>query len=57
MSGEAARQPKRKHRHDIGEPDHAAVSSERVTRALQFLLGAAILATAVLTLWTLVVSR
>jgi hypothetical protein len=30
--------PKKKHRHDVGLPDHGPVSTERVTRSLQGLL-------------------
>jgi hypothetical protein len=30
--------PRKKHRHDVGLPDHGPVSTERVTRALQGLL-------------------
>jgi len=32
------RDPKKKHRHDIGLPDHGPASTERVTRALQGLM-------------------
>jgi hypothetical protein len=30
--------PKKKHRHDVGLPDHGPVSTERLTRSLQGLL-------------------
>ncbi len=30
--------PRKKHRHDVGLPDHGPVSTERVTRSLQGLL-------------------
>lgn len=30
--------PKKKHRHDVGMPDHGPVSTERLTRSLQGLL-------------------
>jgi hypothetical protein len=34
----AGRDPRKKHRHDIGLPDHDAVSTEGVTRAIQGVL-------------------
>lgn len=45
--------PKKKHRHDVGQPDHGAVSTEGVTRAIQgvmFLLIAGSAALAVVAL-------
>ena len=35
---ETAGDPTKKHRHDIGRPDHGAVSTEGVTRAIQGVL-------------------
>lgn len=40
-----------KHRHDIGHPDHNARAAEPFTRALQGVLGAAIVGTIALLLW------
>jgi hypothetical protein len=38
MTDERLRDPKKKHRHDVGLPDHGAVSTERLTRAIQAVL-------------------
>ena len=38
MTEPAGRDPKKKHRHDVGLPDHGAVSTEGVTRAIQGIL-------------------
>ena len=38
VSESAVRDPSKKHRHDVGLPDHGAVSTEGVTRAIQGVL-------------------
>ena len=48
MSETAGREPNKKHRHDVGLPDHGAVSTEGITRALQGLMLLLIAGTAVL---------
>ena len=48
MSEAAGRDPKKKHRHDVGLPDHGAISTEGVTRALQGLMLLLIAGSAVL---------
>lgn len=48
VSETAGRDPTKKHRHDIGLPDHGAVSSEGVTRAIQGVLLLLIAASALL---------
>jgi hypothetical protein len=45
--------PTKKHRHDIGRPDHGAVATESVTRTIQALLGLIIVASAALVIYTL----
>ena len=40
--------PDKKHRHDIGHPDHGAVATEGITRAIQGLLILLIAASAAL---------
>ncbi len=52
MSAEQ-KNPKNKHRHDGGDVDHGAVSTEKVTNAIQVLLGATVLASLALTIYTL----
>ncbi len=48
----------RKHRHDGGDVDHGAKSSDGITKAIQFVLGTTVVASAALFLYTLVlVSR
>lgn len=56
MTEAAHRDPEKKHRHDVGAPDHNAATTEPMTRAIQFVLGGAILATAVLLVWTLAIA-
>jgi hypothetical protein len=48
--------PRKKHRHDVGMPDHGAVSQEQVTRSLQWLLLLLIGATGALSIYALVVA-
>lgn len=45
--------PTKKHRHDIGRPDHGAVAVEPVTRTIQVLLGLCIVASAALMVYAL----
>ena len=45
--------PTKKHRHDIGRPDHGSVATEPVTKTIQVLLGLCIVATAALVVYTL----
>ena len=48
--------PRKKHRHDIGLPDHGAVTTESVTRSIQGLLILLLAASAALTVYALVVA-
>jgi hypothetical protein len=45
--------PRKKHRHDVGLPDHGAVATERVTRAIQGLMLLLIAAALALTIYGL----
>lgn len=45
--------PKKKHRHDVGLPDHGPVSTERLTSSLQGLLLLLIAAAGALTIYAL----
>jgi hypothetical protein len=49
-----AKDPQKKHRHDIGCPDHGTVSDEGTTRNIQVVLGIWIAASVALTLYALV---
>lgn len=49
MSAESAK----KHRHDVGHPDHAPETTAEVTRGIQGVLGLSIIATLALALWAL----
>ncbi len=52
------RDPDKRHRHDVGLVDHGPHSTETVTRAIQIVLGAAILATLILAVYaTTVMAR
>jgi hypothetical protein len=53
----ASGNPAKKHRHDVGEPDHGATSTQWVTRVIQFVLGSTIVGTALLVLWTVAAAR
>ncbi len=48
MGDNQVKDPKKKHRHDIGEVDHGPKTTVEVTSVLQGLMAAWILATAVL---------
>lgn len=50
----AEKQPDKKHRHDIGEVDHGPHSTELVTKAIQIVLGAAVVGSAALVIYTVV---
>jgi hypothetical protein len=45
---EPGHDPAKKHRHDIGHPDHGAIATEGITRAIQGLLLLLIAASVVL---------
>jgi hypothetical protein len=45
--------PSLKHRHDVGAPDHGAISTEAVTLGIQGVLALAIIATAILVVFAL----
>lgn len=48
--------PRKKHRHDVGLPDHGPVSTEQITRSIQGLLVLLIAATGVLAVYALVIA-
>ena len=48
--------PTKKHRHDIGEIDHGPETASDITRGIQLILGAAIVFTAVVMVYALVVA-
>ena len=48
--------PKRKHRHDVGAPDHGPVSTEPLTRSIQSLLLLLIAASAALAVYAVVLA-
>jgi hypothetical protein len=50
---DGAHDPRKKHRHDVGLPDHGPVSTDGVTRALQGLLLLLIAASAALAVYAL----
>jgi hypothetical protein len=50
------RDPRKKHRHDVGLPDHGAVTTETVTRSVQGLLILLLLASGALAIYALVVA-
>ena len=56
MSETAGRDPSKKHRHDVGLPDHAAVSTEGMTRAIQGILLLLIAGSAALVIYAVVVA-
>lgn len=56
MSEGTAGDPKKKHRHDVGLPDHGPVSTERVTRAIQGLLLLLIAAAGALVVYAVVLA-
>ena len=44
----------RKHRHEGDDVDHGAHSTDGITKAIQFVLGAAVIGSAALVLYTMV---
>ncbi len=56
MSEHTDGEPRKKHRHDLGQEDHGAVVAEGTTKGIQALLGTWILVTFVLVVWALVQS-
>ena len=54
MSTDAGNEPRKKHRHDLGQEDHGPVVAEGTTKAIQFILGSLIILTFVLVTWALV---
>ena len=50
---DVAVEPRKKHRHDLGQEDHGSVMAAGTTRAIQVLLGMWILGTFVLTIYVL----
>lgn len=48
--------PRKKHRHDVGEVDHEPETTEATTRGIQVILGAAILMTACLMVYAIVMA-
>jgi hypothetical protein len=49
MDRDQARDPEKKHRHDIGSPDHGPIADDPKTRNVQIVLGLWILGTVALT--------
>ena len=49
----SGKDPDKKHRHDIGAVDHGAHSTERVTRAIQVVLGTTVLASCGLVIYAI----
>jgi hypothetical protein len=56
VSDTAGRDPKKKHRHDVGMPDHGAVSTEGITRAIQGIMLLLIAGSALLVVYAVVVA-
>lgn len=54
MDREHGRDPEKKHRHDIGEPDHGPISDEATTRNIQVVLGLWIAGSAALTIYAVI---
>jgi hypothetical protein len=52
-ASDEGKDPNKKHRHDVGLPDHGAHQTEGVTKTIQGLLGVAIALTAALTLYAI----
>ena len=45
-----------RHRHDVGEVSHGAVTQERITKAVQYTLAMCVIGSALLVVYTLTVS-
>lgn len=56
MSDGTAGDPRKKHRHDVGLPDHGPVSTERLTRAIQGLMLLLLAATGALVAYAVVLA-
>jgi hypothetical protein len=56
VSDTAGRDPNKKHRHDIGMPDHGAVSTEGMTRAIQGMMLLLIAGSCLLVVYAVVVA-
>ncbi|HEU5059326.1 MAG TPA: hypothetical protein VFU21_22490 [Kofleriaceae bacterium] len=56
MTDGTAGDPRKKHRHDVGMPDHGPVSTERVTRGIQGLLLLLIAAAGALVIYAVAVA-
>jgi hypothetical protein len=54
MHHDAVKDPGKKHRHDIGSPDHGPLSDEPTTRNLQVLIGLWIAGSLALTAYAVV---
>ena len=52
-AAQPALDPTKKHRHDIGMPDHGALATETITRGIQGLLIVLIAASAILVLYAI----
>jgi hypothetical protein len=56
VSESTAGDPRKKHRHEVGLPDHGPVSTERLTRAIQGLMLLLIAATGALVIYAVVLA-
>ncbi|HWN69281.1 MAG TPA: hypothetical protein VNM90_16690 [Haliangium sp.] len=54
MDHDQAKDPEKKHRHDIGHPDHGPISDEPRTRNIQVVLGLWIAGSLALTLYAVI---
>jgi hypothetical protein len=55
-SANEGKDPTKRHRHDVGAVDHGPRSTEGITRGIQGVLGLAILATALLVAYVVVLA-
>lgn len=56
VSDSAGRDPRKKHRHDVGLPDHGPVATEGVTRAIQGVMLLLIAGSAALVIYAVAVA-
>lgn len=54
MDRDQAKDPEKKHRHDIGSPDHGPISDELRTRNIQVVLGLWITGSLALVLYSVI---
>lgn len=54
MTTDAGTEPRKKHRHDLGQEDHGPMVAVGTTKGIQALLSLWIIATAVLVLWAMI---